>query len=343
MLLVLGLILILATLAVALIPRFQERERAAKGADHLQRWLLIAKQWAKRDKVPTGLRLTVSSGYVSDMNYIQQPEDWAPQGSTAGPSKLGANFVQITPGTGLPAIDLYNGNGAGSSSADWLVQKGDYIEFFGGGVVYQIQDIPALDTLTLRPTVTLPFNPNGTTQYRIIRQPRTLQGEQPLLMPQDVKVDGLQSLPDFSASTTFDILFSPSGEVIGSNAGTDKVIFWVRDVTQDLATPGEQTLIVVYVRTGFIAAHPVSQDINTTGQNNLVVGATSITVASSANINNGSYLVLDAGTASHEIVQVTAPPVGNVLTVTAVNNAHTAPFTVTDPYAYTRDGRSSGL
>jgi hypothetical protein len=55
---------------------------------------------------------------------------------------------------------------------------------------------------------------------------------------------------------SLDILFAPSGNVIGSQAGTDKLILWVRDYTIDI-TKGEPSLIVVYTRSGWIASVPV--------------------------------------------------------------------------------------
>jgi hypothetical protein len=38
----------------------------------------------------------------------------------------------------------------------------------------------------------------------------------------------------------------------------DKIILWVRDVTQDPKAPGDQTLIAIAVRTGRVAAFQVA-------------------------------------------------------------------------------------
>src|SRR5947209_17332750 len=83
MLVVLALMLVLAALAVAFVPRMNERAKTPRGASQLQMWLLVARQWAKRDHVPTGIRLqagriyptpaTPNVNYVSDIQYIQQP------------------------------------------------------------------------------------------------------------------------------------------------------------------------------------------------------------------------------------------------------------------------------
>jgi hypothetical protein len=61
----------------------------------------------------------------------------------------------------------------------------------------------------------------------------------------------------------FDIIFAPSGEVIG---GTGNIIaLWVRDPKKgngptDYANAGEQVLIAIYARTGAVATHPVNTD-----------------------------------------------------------------------------------
>src|SRR5438105_2599730 len=88
MLVVLTLILILASITVAFMPRFQEKQKTARAADQLQGWLLIAKSLAKRDRTSTGIRLQPSranANYSSEMQYIQQPEDYVVQpGLNAG-------------------------------------------------------------------------------------------------------------------------------------------------------------------------------------------------------------------------------------------------------------------
>src|SRR5271154_6759625 len=73
MLVVMVIMVILATIVAAFAPGFQDRQKVARGADLLQQWLLTARQWAKKDRIPTGIQLTVVKGAVTDMQYIQQP------------------------------------------------------------------------------------------------------------------------------------------------------------------------------------------------------------------------------------------------------------------------------
>jgi hypothetical protein len=383
MLVVLTLMLLLAALAIAFVPKATERARAARGADLLQQWLLTARQWAKRDRVPTGIRLQAgqilpnkgspNAAYVTDLQYIQQPDDWHALSSTLSVA-AGTNTVTIT-GTG---VDLCGGQGLYSAGPPasylnqslWAVQIGDYLEIQGGGLLHRITAVQSSapapgpvtgDTLVLASS---PGSiPGGTTQYRIIRSPRILAGEQTLQLPQDVAIDTTtnttfgNTLPLNSGTNSYDIVFSPSGNVIGANTYSDRLILWVRDVTQDTPkigaantpliqnTPGDQTLVVVFVRGGFIAAYQVDNSVNTVSTNQIAPGQNVMMgVQDPSNITAGMYLILDLGVPmKQEAVQV-ARVIGNTVTLTSVQNAHLAAITVTsDPYNITRSGRSSGL
>ena len=73
---------------------------------------------------------------------------------------------------------------------------------------------------------------------------------------------GYVNIPPLRGGPGIDILFSPSGAVIGPGAANSKIIFWVRDTTLPNITDGEPTLICIYTRSGALAAHPV--DVNNT-------------------------------------------------------------------------------
>jgi prepilin-type N-terminal cleavage/methylation domain-containing protein len=171
----------------------------------------------------------------------------------------------------------------------WPVQPGDYLEANGTGVVHYIIGVtpapppylptdynllqlassfpPQLGTYSGPP---LPIAPGPlTSQYRIIRAPRVLQGETPLELSTKVVVDinpkalGYDPpLPIDPLTGNIDIMFSPSGGVTGRKLGlTDKIMLWVRDGTKDPAAPGQMYLVTIQVRTGFIAVHPVQWPI----------------------------------------------------------------------------------
>jgi hypothetical protein len=245
-------------LTVLFMPRIQERQRVAQGADMLQGWLLMAKQRALRDRIPTGIRLQPMSQtpadpthfYVRDLQYIQRPDDYS-QGWLVGWRENVATFTND--------VDFLG------ASRD-VIQTGDYLLVRGEGVPSVITAVPSANTLQVSPASEAYRPQSGTrVSYRIARQPRLLAGEQPLQLPQNVAVD-LSRVPDPykvpsrpPPASYWEILFSPSGRLVGQGTGNAPIALWVRDVTLDASAPGEQTLIVIYPLTGSIAAHPVAQ------------------------------------------------------------------------------------
>jgi hypothetical protein len=290
MLVAILIMLALATILLALAPRVAQGQKAARGADLLQGWLLIAKQRALRDQVPTGIRFQMVSTtagdpnyqLVRDLQYIQQPDDFTAVSFSSGSATAGTITVTQPSGTwqaslqgATVGVDFFGGFGpqqgdpANQNQALWAVQPGDYLELQGGGPLHQITGVSASmpagpppataigDTLTL---LSGPANAytNPTAAYRIIRAPRLLTGETPLQMPQDVAIDLNHSNPPTPGTSSYvDILFSPAGGVLGQSTTGLPVILWVRDITQDSYLTGEPRLVGVQYSTGFIAVHPV--------------------------------------------------------------------------------------
>ncbi len=100
MLVALGIIILLAAIAVAFIPNAQEQTKTNRGADVVQQTLLIAKQWALRDRAPRGVQLvgelaqqvTQSPSpqdyviHARQLRYIEQPDDFIARGIIFGSS-----------------------------------------------------------------------------------------------------------------------------------------------------------------------------------------------------------------------------------------------------------------
>jgi type II secretory pathway pseudopilin PulG len=90
MLVVVSILLILTVAVVAVAPRFTDDRKLSRAADQLAQILLTAKQRTKRDQIPTGVRLFVNQtlaaqgkgNLVTELQYIQQPDDFGPDGST---------------------------------------------------------------------------------------------------------------------------------------------------------------------------------------------------------------------------------------------------------------------
>ena len=283
MLVVITIIVILAGLTAVYFPRFQDQER---GADLVQGWLLGAKMQAKRDGVPTGLRFNqvfdprLNGNIVTTVNYIRQPDNFAlgvcvqttaevpnPGGMLATAKFTGVNFA-------VPLV-------LSGSSDPFQIQAGDYLELYSGSFLHRIAGIVGTDTLALEsgtfPVANAVYSVGSNfPNYRIIPAPRTISGEQTLTMPTNVAISFENPDPSNPVITPLSrvppnsqILFAPSGAVVGQGTGTGQIILWVRDITDPFAPPaqldlvlGKGTLITIQPRTGSIAAHPVSSGSN---------------------------------------------------------------------------------
>jgi prepilin-type N-terminal cleavage/methylation domain-containing protein len=285
MIVVITIMAILTVIAVAVAPRFQENQRVVKAADQISQWLLTARVRALRDQVATGVRLSPdpnNSSLVRGLQYIQQPDDFivqpgvdlinSPQArriiiARSSSSNMPPHYDLVDleavppPPAPQPTVvsDFSGGFGptAPPNNPLWPVQIGDYLEYQGTGLVHQIIGVSG-STLQLNP-FGAPTSPISTSirQYRIIRAPRVLTGETPLDLPKDVAIDGGQKFSGDPFSPPGDIMFSPNGGVMNNPGVAGKIILWIRDTSKDPSAPGEQFLVVIQVRTGFIAVHPV--------------------------------------------------------------------------------------
>ena len=260
MLVVILLLLILATLTVALTPRFAGQQNLAKGAQQLQGWLLIAKQRARRDQMPTGVRLIPDAvGRVRELHLVQVPDHFK-----GGTVEVNGNMVN---GSGVNFWGEYTGSA--SDQWFWPVQPGDYFEVKGGGLVHRISAVQAAQ-LTLESAV--PNRIYATEDYRVIRRPRLLSGESAMLLPPDIGIDLAtnqqygNALPASNPDRSVDLLFAPSGELINGVTSTPFVGLWLRDTTADgpgglpAEFGGDPVLIAVQKKTGLIGVQPVNPD-----------------------------------------------------------------------------------
>jgi prepilin-type N-terminal cleavage/methylation domain-containing protein len=267
MLVVIAIILILTTTGILIAPGLAKQQRAANGADQVQGALLIAKQRAKRDQVPTGVRLIAAdpTNPNSDFNelvYVQQPEPYT------GGVLSSLNGLQVR----FSGVNFLGGT---ANAFDQPVQAGDYMEVNGGGLLFRIATVSnaALTLESNQQGLSLlnnGTNSQSTSNYRIIRQPRQLAGEDSVRLPRDIVIALKdpnnpnnflsQNVPQRSIGgvTYYEIVFSPAGGVVGrGTVSSDKVLLYVRDSTK-AATDGGPSLIAVQIRTGLIGAYPVN-------------------------------------------------------------------------------------
>jgi len=288
LLVVVGIILVLSTLALLITPRFADDQRTSRGADQVQGWIFIAKQRAYRDQVPRGVRLVrnaANPNWVSEIVYIERPE------SITGTHVL----VPAQPG---------QYNTAFVSNVDWktndVVLPGDFFQLnqyetapYNVHRIFQV-DYPVTiggqqgTLLTLAAVDSSPSNIGGNIDgntstkqlFQIIRQPRPMAGESPLYLPKNVVIDldpateGTSILPGINPTDPwYDILFTERGQVTGLPGTVGKVVLRVRPSDRPASAAsippgnivydnGEQILIAIYTRTGTIAAYHLNLDLN---------------------------------------------------------------------------------
>ncbi|QVL30773.1 type II secretion system protein [Telmatocola sphagniphila] len=350
LLVVLGIMVLLATLAILVVPSSDNRA-AARAADQVQGWIFGAKNRAVRDQSVRGVRLMINDPtnptLVTELQYLEQPEVYLPrtavatptvpagspctvviyhpdvypagipQGSyiaTIGdptPSQAGVplplqdrrSFINPTATTPQPfgagdtlevnygttyrfkilgvarAQQMGSGPAPNNNAIDLILAPGQPT---GGGFSIPPGQLN-ISPVTNQPNP--PYNPqagvNGKIYFsngecRILRQPKPVIGEQPLLLPKGICIDLALSEPfnygGLTGTNYTDILFGASGEVLYN--GAPRVVLWVRSIDDVRWTwtsnngysfngntqkgAGSPTLISIASRTGSVGAHPVN-------------------------------------------------------------------------------------
>lgn len=274
MLVVVGIIVSLAGILVAFGPRIRLAVIGDSAPSMIQQALLIAKQRALRDGVPSGVRLLVdpATGFVTTLRYVQQPDPISFSGTVSATQFSAAAVPQY-----YDYVDLSAGSAPdfiGDMAAFpylWNVQPGDYIQLPDGpvqGTMHLIGGKDSAGNPITSPVLTahrLQINWGGAPQaqvssfgnFKITRSPRPLQGENSdIKLPQGTYIDtnamiaNGYPLPADPVTGNVDIMFRPDG-MMQVYSALGKVILWVRgpDVQQEL--------VVGYVRTGRVAVYAV--------------------------------------------------------------------------------------
>jgi prepilin-type N-terminal cleavage/methylation domain-containing protein len=266
LLVVIFIICVLATIGYMTLPSLSGDYNRTRSIDALSEWLLTAKMRAKRDGTATGIRLNPASldpttGCYNQVIYIQQPD------ALTGGTWPGSTCNGIVNGVAkFSAPTNLFGPGVGANDPNNLVQTGDYLEIFGSGSVHVIGSVPSAIQLNL---VNTGVNATATGNFRILRGPRIMGGEEVKQLPASMGINPALSLNGSlgnglpsrtvpgAPGPYYEILFAPSGAVVGQGTGAGKVVLYVQDNNQ-LQTPGQPTLISIDVRSGFIGAFPVA-------------------------------------------------------------------------------------
>jgi prepilin-type N-terminal cleavage/methylation domain-containing protein len=297
LLVVMALILVIFGLGIGYVVFGQDNQHTVVAAQAVTGATLNAKQRARRDGLPTGIRILFAPAtdvkgnpaiWASQIQFIQQPEDynagWCQSDPTVGPA-FDPNKVCFV------GADFLGGASFLGELDEATVQAGDYFTVAGTGVVHQIAKVnyppyPLNPSNPFSGSVEL-ASPLGAviapgTAYTIIRGPRKLPSEDVISLPPTMVVDfgacntlPLRTLIDFPPAPlppdptpyngitprkqqVAEILFAPSGGVVGQGTASNKILLWLRDPAQPTPYGGAPLIVSIQVRTGSIEAFPVA-------------------------------------------------------------------------------------
>ncbi len=273
LLVVMALILVIFSLGIGYVVFGQDNQHSVSAAQTVTGALLNAKQRARRDGVPTGIRIlfTTNNGVTqaSQLQLVQQPGDY-----NAGLLQVSAAATNTLTFTG---VDFQGGAAYMGEIDEATIQIGDYFTLNGVPTPHRINAISGAvggpQTIVMDSPTSLPVAAGAP--YAIIRSPRRLPSEDVIQLPAGVVIDNstvdgttlCQNLPQRGlidmnnpapGQLVSEIVFAPSGAVVGQGTGADKVLLWLRDSTQPSATAGAPLILSVQIRTGLIGVYPVA-------------------------------------------------------------------------------------
>lgn len=298
LLVAMGILIVLAGLALLVANSgIVGNARTSSGSDRIGGWLMQAREKAKRDNAPRGIRFLVDgSGYCREAQLIEVPEPYTmPVGNTLLVEQSGG--VRRVYVIGPNIADIANNVAANDTlvipslgSIHRIVATPAASVNIGGNPVAAVE-IQVFDPSKI-PSLGAGSSAAGTPTYSspkfgFIRQARPTFGEPPLLVPETVAICVNPANPDGSnaaggvtlsliptASGNFDVLFAPNGEVLNAG-GLGRIVLWTINPEATLTTPaaggvratgdlkstyeaaGEMRHVIVYTKTGAVAVQPV--------------------------------------------------------------------------------------
>src|SRR5262245_35315516 len=86
LLVVMGIIIVIASLVIMFLPNLDRHKGVPNATTQLHGWVNLSKQHALRDHAPRGIRLLIEDPtspnlHCTSLQYIEQPEPFAPRGN----------------------------------------------------------------------------------------------------------------------------------------------------------------------------------------------------------------------------------------------------------------------
>ena len=184
-----ALIVVIFSLGIGYVVFGRDNEKTVLGAQTITGAILNAKQCARRDGRPTGIRVLFGAGtQATQLQLIQQPEDYNAGLCTGSPAPISPNPQNLTLVTFQAGTVDFVGGGDPGNPLTWTVQPGDYFFVTGVQTPHLISSVTASP-----PSITLAYNLGSAvtsgTAYNIVRAPRPIPSEDLISLPSGIVID----------------------------------------------------------------------------------------------------------------------------------------------------------
>lgn len=264
LLVVMTIMVVFASLTAAFYPSLKADNAISRVSTMVQSNFVAARQRAKRDRVPTGIRMQLDAdGRCTQLLLVQKPEEL--NVNTLGDITAAAGgvltFAEPLTQTGFEDLIFPYDCVVNNSSGESLAVKGINLSNSKQAFYETNFSIPSFNKL--------PFS-----DYRVIRMPRTIPGENKVDIPDEYEISlskygsilvGKESFPrsNLPISTTlgggvFDIIFDPTGTLSSPGLSGDAVL-WLHKFTNDPTDFSNDALICIRKINGKIGSFPVDR------------------------------------------------------------------------------------
>jgi prepilin-type N-terminal cleavage/methylation domain-containing protein len=251
LLVVIFILAFLFGLLVYFYPSYSAKQKMVTASNYVTGLLIRAKQQAKRDNLPTGVRCLVTGTSSVELQLIQQPDPF-PAG----------RVTQVT-NNGTTATVVISAN-LQPGGVDPLLAVGDYLDINGGGRLHQVLAVSPSTVTTVTVDVKDANTPatqsfsstaGAGSNYRIFAQPRPMAGEGTTLLPATTQIN-LSLSQIVPRGGFYDILFSPNGGVVNQAPTYGSVLLYIADTDPVSAATGGSLIVATQLRSGAIGVFP---------------------------------------------------------------------------------------
>ena len=261
LLVVMTIMVVFASLTAAFYPSLKADNAISRVSTMVQSNFVAARQRAKRDRVPTGIRMQLDAdGRCTQLLLVQKPEE------------LNVNTLgNITAAAG--GVLTFT-NSLTQAGYEDLVFPYDCVVNNSSGESLIISGIIGNNANYLQSFSVPNFNQLPFSDYRVVRMPRTIPGENKVDIPDEYEISlskfgsiaaGKESFArsNLPISTTlgggvFDIIFDPTGTVSCPGLSGDAVL-WLHKFTNEPTDFSNDALICIRKINGKVGSFSVDR------------------------------------------------------------------------------------